>query len=72
MITDISILKSKIWDFIFSGVVQKHYPEATNAFINNCIKEWLRRAPEKCDKRIEVAATGPCANVDNNDNQGLL
>jgi len=41
--------------FYFSDVVQKHYPDATNTFICTFIKEWLRRAPEKCAKHIEVA-----------------
>ncbi|XP_018302488.1 uncharacterized protein [Mycetomoellerius zeteki] len=46
-------------------VVQKHYPYATNAIINTFIKEWLRRAPEKCGKDVEVAAAAPeITNVD--------
>ncbi|KAM0730367.1 hypothetical protein ACS0PU_002696 [Formica fusca] len=49
---------------IVIDVVQKHYPDATNTFICTFIKEWLRRAPEKCGKRVEVAAAELRTNID--------
>ncbi|KAM0734563.1 hypothetical protein ACS0PU_011382 [Formica fusca] len=49
---------------IVIDVVQKHYPDATNTFICTFIKEWLRRAPEKCGKHVEVAAAELRTNID--------